>query len=122
MHAGLAVVAAVVLVFALGGCAYFVKQQLASLTRADVETAMVLAQDDPDATACYTAIMETLPKEGVSLVPDAAGPLSAFQKVRNLRRGIAADIPPMVHRLCAVLVLDAQRTVRRLGLRILRLR
>ena len=111
-----------VLVFIASGCAMVVKQQLAALTRSDVETALLLAADDSDAVFCYAAILETLPEGGEVVSLESVGPLSTFQKVRNLRRGVTADIPAEVHRNCAVLVLDAQRTVRRLGLRILRLR
>lgn len=112
----------VAIMFMLSGCAMVVKQQLAALTKGDVETALVLAADDSDAVLCYMAILETLPAGELSVAPEAVGPLSAFQKVRNLRRGVTTDIPPEVHRNCAVLVLDAQKTVARLGLRILRLR
>lgn len=112
----------IALLFIMSGCAAVVKQQLAALTRSDVETALLLAKDDSDATFCYVAILETLPERDEVVSLEAVGPLSTFQKVRNLRRGVTADIPAEVHRNCAVLVLDAQRTVKRLGLRILRLR
>ena len=117
---GIVVFFVVILMLGLSGCAAAVNQRLAALTRNDVVIAMVLAADDPDAVLCYTAIMETFPDgdEGMSIEP--VGPLSAFQKVRNLRRGITADIPAEVHRNCAVLVLDAQKTVLGLGLRVLR--
>ena len=105
-------------VFALSGCAAVISKQLAALTRDDVQTALVLARDDSNATLCYEAILKTLPEGEEVASLEAVGPLSAFQRVRNFRRGVAAEIPVEVHRNCAVLVLDARRTVLRLGLRI----
>ena len=101
--------------FLLGGCT--VSQDLRDYTAGDLNAAIALAQDDPDATACYEAILKVQAGK-TTLDVKVEGPVSAFQKVRNLRRGLGAGIPPEVHRKCAVLVIDAQRTLMRLGLRL----
>ena len=99
----------------MGACAF--SPDLRDYTAGDLKAAIALAQDDPDATACYQAILKV--QDGKRKVDvKVEGPVSAFQKVRNLRRGLGAGIPPDVHRKCAVLVVDARRTLVRLGLRL----
>lgn len=101
--------------FLLGGCAF--SQGLRDYTAGDLKAAISLAEDDPDATACYKAILKS--QDGRTTVDvTIEGPVSAFQKARNLRRGLDAGIPPDVHRKCAVLIVDARRTLVRLGLRL----
>ena len=101
--------------FFLGGCAF--SPNLRDYTAGDLNAAIALAQDDPDAAACYTAILKS--QDGKRTVDvKIEGPVSAFQKARNLRRGLDAGIPPDVHRKCAVLIVDARRTLVRLGLRL----
>lgn len=105
----------------LSGCATIASvagNQLKSVTGPDVDAAIELAKlgNDPDGLACWQAVKAAMPADGAVTV-EIKGVASGIQAARNVRRGLQAGIDPVVHKNCAVLVLDAEQTAARLGLR-----
>lgn len=109
----------VVLAGLLAGCAtspLSPGMDLGGFVRADVERAVAIATaaNDPAGVACGLAILAALPAETVT-TPPPIGAFSTFMTVREARHRIDAGIPESVHRACAVLVLDAQQTLLKIG-------
>ncbi len=65
--------------------------QLQSVTQADIDAAIALAQagNDPDGLACWTAIKNAMPASG-PVVVDIKGVASTVQAARNARRSSRA--------------------------------
>lgn len=110
------------LMLCLSGCATIAAvggAKLQEITGPDVDAAIELAKagGDADGLACWEAIKAAMPATGAASI-DVKGVASALQAARNVRRGIQAGVDPAVHRNCAVLVLDAQQTALKLGLRV----
>lgn len=90
---------------------------LLSATAADAEAAYRLAEaaGDESGKRCW-ATVKTVAEESQGPAAIAViGPLSAWQTARNVRMGLEDGIDQRVRRDCAVLVLDALRTGRRLA-------
>lgn len=89
---------------------------LASVTAADIDAAIVIAQagGDIDNVACLTQIKLWLgnPKPAPSIV----GPISAFAATRVGVSRIRSGVPPELHRACSVIIVDANQVLLRLGL------
>lgn len=117
----LVVLSLVFLAQAMFGCASVAGvagKHVELLTAADIDTAIQLAKDgeDADGLACWEAIKALAPTGGPVLVK-VDGAASAIQSARNVRRGVQAGIDPEIHRKCAVIVVDAEQTAGKLGLR-----
>lgn len=112
-----------VAMFGLHGCATVAGvagKNLQLVTTADIDAAIVLAQqsNDADGLACWQAIKSAMPAGADSVQIEVKGVASAWQLGRNARRGVDAGVDPAVHRACAVLVVDAEQTAGKLGLRV----
>jgi len=107
---------ALVLVLATG-CASSGLDGLRQFTRADVQRAheIAAAANDVAGVNCAQAILDAMPEVAAPEL-HAAGAFSAFMKVRELRRRVSRGIDEDVHNACAPLVLDAQKTILKLGL------
>lgn len=106
----------------LSGCATVAGiggKNLQVITTKDVDAAIALAQQsgDADGLACWQAIKAAMPADGTTAQVQIDGVLSAWQEARNIRRGIQGGIDPTVHRTCAVLVVEAEQTLAKLGVR-----
>ncbi len=101
------------------GCATVASQKVQEITGPDIDAAIALAKagNDPDGLACWEAIKAVMPATGTVHI-EVKGAASAVQAARNVRRGVQAGVDPVVHKNCAVVVLDAEQTAARLGLRI----
>lgn len=93
--------------------------QLQLVTAADIDAAIELARigEDADGMACWQAVKAAMPAGAATATVKIAGVASAWQAGRNARRGLQAGIDPVVHRNCAVLIVDAEQTAGKLGLR-----
>lgn len=93
--------------------------QIKQVTVEDIDAAIELARigEDADGMACWQAVKAAMPAGGGAATVKIAGVASGWQAARNVRRGIQAGIDPVVHRACAVLVVDAEQTAGKLGLR-----
>lgn len=100
----------------LVGCSAQAKLQ--QITAADAQRAREIAAlaQDPDGVACATAIATWVAGQPAMNALAPNGILSAYMLGREAHRGVQGGIPSEVHRACAVLVLDAQQTLIRLGL------
>ena len=113
---GNGVVKAVILPMALAlltGCG----GRFADLTREDVQRAFEIAQAAQDVAGmqCALEILAALPDaDHTRLAPN--GVFSTFMAAREARRRVSGGVPDAVHHACAVLVLDAQQTLLKLGL------
>lgn len=89
---------------------------LAQVTIADIDAAIVIAQagGDTDNVACLQQIKLWLgnPKPAPSIV----GPISAFAATRVGVSRIRSGVPPEMHRACAVIIVDANQVLLRLGI------
>ena len=116
----------ILLIAVFAGCATITnpdgttqKQTFTGFVRADVERARDIAKasDDVAGLACAEAILKKLPAtDAQSLNPNGA--FSGFMVAREVRRRVDKGVDPEIHNACAVLVLDAEETLVRLGLRI----
>lgn len=120
-------IAAVALALSLGACANLegtVRNgdtqdeivALAELAKADVESALAdaRAHKDKAAVLCYAELLdklEDLPKLTASRV---VGPVSAFQKARNIRKRIDEGVSEDVEIACAALANETRGTLRRI--------
>ena len=94
---------------------------LSTFVREDVQRGLEIAQaaNDPAGVACATAILAAIP-EAAAPELHAVGAFSAFVKVRELRRKVDGGVvDEAVHNACAPLVLDAEKTLLKLGAAIL---
>lgn len=115
--------ALIVAALSLHGCATVAGaagKNLQLVTSADIDAAIALAQqsNDADGLACWMAVKAAMPAGADGVQVEIKGVASAWQAGRNLRRSVDAGINPEVHRACAVLVVDAEQTAGKLGLRI----
>ena len=101
----------------LVGCATL-PAQFRDLAGTDVQRGLDIAKaaNDPAGIACAEAILKHLPAEVAAPAP--TGPFSAFMAARELRRTATTGIPEAIHMACAVLIVDAELTLGRLGLAI----
>jgi PBP1b-binding outer membrane lipoprotein LpoB len=95
------------------------QSKLQEITTADVDAAIEMAKagNDQDGLACWMAIKAVMPATGVAQI-DVKGAASALQAARNVRRSVQAGVDPVVHKNCAVVILDAEQTALKLGLRL----
>jgi hypothetical protein len=100
----------------LAGCAGL-NTNLQHVTAADVDAAIQLAQqaNDAEGVACWQAVRSAITASWNNDPVEIKGSASALQEARNVRRAIQ---DPVVHRNCAVVVLDATETAARIGLRV----
>lgn len=111
-----------VTVVALTGCASGglgdLKDRVVKFERADVERgrAIAAAANDQAAVGCADAVLKTLPEASVAPALTPIGVFSAVMKAREVRRKVSAGIDEGVHNACAVVILDAQQTIMKLGL------
>jgi hypothetical protein len=89
---------------------------LTAIVDGDIDAAIAIAEagGDPDAAACYREIKKVRADRPDLGTP--AGAVSAFERLRLLRRSIDAGLPESLHVACAPVVIDAERTLIRLGL------
>lgn len=87
----------------------------ATLEDAQAALAIANANGDTDAAPCYQDIVDELSKPGSTGVPAINGLLSTLEAARTFK---APTVPPKLHKDCAVLVIDAQQTAFKLGLRL----
>jgi hypothetical protein len=113
----------------LAGCGAIqakINQDVQATTLPDAQAALADAQaaGDTDAAACYQDIIDflnSLPTSGASSEPPkVVGLLSALEAGRVLAQAAQngpqlPPIPPKLHKDCAVLIVDAQRTALTLG-------
>lgn len=90
--------------------------QLASFTVTDLMAADAdaVANNDAIAHACYPALakfVSTLAPSGGNVV----GAFSAFQKARDLHKGVSAGLPDYLKIGCAPLIVDEQMMIARLA-------
>ena len=119
--------------FALSACGTTLKKlevDLAKITGADLDQALVLAQAATDSGApyrarCYATLKKHVPADQTvgQALPAIKGRVSAYEQAAQvdakLRSGLSALVPPDVHADCAVLLVDIQEFAVRLGARIL---
>ncbi len=75
---------------------------------------MALMAEDKAAMRCWATVAEKAAKTAGRAQREPVGPLSAWQKARNVRRGIDEGMDEDIRADCAVLVLDALRTTGRI--------
>jgi hypothetical protein len=100
------------------------RTELRTFTLADLDAAhaSAVAHQDPVAAGCWQAVGDALRAQGeipsTAAASSSSGAATAWQIARNVRRRIGAGVPDAVNTACAPLVLDAQKTLARLGLMI----
>ena len=103
---------------AVAGCAASgAVEKFREITRADVQRGLEIATaaKDPAGEAGAAAILAHLPDDA-TVSPAPAGAFSTFMAAREVRRKAQTGIPEAIHAACAVLILDAELTLGRLGL------
>lgn len=86
-----------------------------TLEDAQAALAIANANGDTDAAPCYQDIVDELSKPGATGLPVVNGVLSALEAARTFK---APTVPAKLHKDCAVLVIDAQETAFKLGIRL----
>lgn len=120
-------IATIAVALALGACSSLPdtvqngdpRDEIAALTelaKTDIESALsdARAHKDKAAVLCYSELLdkiEDLPKLTASRV---VGPVSAFQKARNIRKRIDEGVSEDVEIACAALANETRGTLRRI--------
>lgn len=118
-----------VALIALAGCSAIqskINADLQTATVPDLKAAVASAQaaNDADGVACWSELLkyvESLPTASPDSQPMIAGAASALEAARIARLQGPVSLPPVPHSLhvaCAVLQVDAQQTIAKLGLKI----
>lgn len=105
----------VLLAVLVTGCA-----RVATIAKDDAVRAgeIAAAFGDPDGEACAAAVVEFVRSQPAPAKIAPVGAFSAFMFARELRRVRQGGIPSAVHRACAVVVLEAEETIIKLGLKV----
>lgn len=103
----------------VSGCASGGLNDVKMLVREDVQRAMEIAIATQDAAgqACAGAILNHLNAAAATTIPTPNGAFSAFMEARELRRKFSAGSDEGIHNACAPLILDAEITLTKLGLK-----
>lgn len=92
----------------------------ATVTQADLDGAIAMADaaGDKDAAACYRDVKDFVASQKTAVLPAIKGAFSALEAARVAALTPPVQVPAQLHRDCAVIILDAQETALRLGLKL----
>lgn len=104
----------------LAGCSAVsvLEKKAAALTlpEAQANLDLALAANDVDGILCFTAARDDLARKAAASGGTSNGYPALWESARLARMGFGNLIPPEVHRACAPIILDAEKTAVSLGL------